>query len=199
MSKFRVNGDGFGSYAYIRTNCGGAIHQYKVVSRVASNYYCDVPIMWDSKPYIHDRLVNVVNVIHCGVQEDKVLPVAEDECEEIEGLQDKKGMGRDAVYAMCLAEYGIQSQVDMAIEEMSELIKALMKWRRRMREAESTGKYLSTEMVAARKAIVDELADVKIMCRQMELAFGAEEETEERIDFKTERQMNRLHEKSKSV
>lgn len=37
---------------------------------------------------------------------------------------------RDSVYRRCISEYGTQPQVDMCIEEMSELTKALLKWRR---------------------------------------------------------------------
>lgn len=40
--------------------------------------------------------------------------------------------------------------------------------------------------------IIDELADVRIMCRQMELLFQAEDEVERRIDFKVDRQIKRL-------
>ena len=36
---------------------------------------------------------------------------------------------RDTVFKRCICEYGMQPQVDMCIEEMSELTKALLKWR----------------------------------------------------------------------
>ena len=75
---------------------------------------------------------------------------------------------RDSVYRRCISEYGTQPQVDMCIEEMSELTKALLKWRR------------------------------KFMCRQMELMFQAEDEVSNRIDFKVGRQVKRLDERSGS-
>lgn len=91
---------------------------------------------------------------------------------------------RDAVFGRCICNYGTAPQMDMAIEEMSELIKALLKWRR------SKG----LELTAARDSIVDELADVRIMCRQMEILFQCEDEVERRIDFKVQRQSGRLDE-----
>lgn len=92
---------------------------------------------------------------------------------------------RDKVFNRCLQVYGERPQVDMAIEEMSELTKALLKMRR-----------VSKEKVAeAREAIIDELADVRIMERQMEILYQCEDEVEQRIDFKIQRQIGRLAEK----
>ena len=95
---------------------------------------------------------------------------------------DSKTEERDVVFRRCICEYGTQPQVDVAIEEMSELIKALLKWRRAK----------GAELTAARDNIIDEIADVRIMCRQMEILFQAEWEVERRIDFKVDRQRNRL-------
>ena len=53
-------------------------------------------------------------------------------------------------------------------------------------------------MTKAREDIIDELADVRIMCRQMELMFQAEDEVSNRIDFKVGRQVKRLDERSGS-
>lgn len=89
---------------------------------------------------------------------------------------------RDAVFRRCICDYGTQAQVDMMIEEMSELTKALLKWRR----AKGAG------LFEARNNIIDELADVRIMCRQMEILFQAEDEVEKQIGFKVMRQKNRL-------
>lgn len=92
---------------------------------------------------------------------------------------------RDEVFARCLRTYGERPQADMAIEEMSELTKALLKMRRTSKDG----------IPAARAAIIDELADVRIMERQMELLYKCEGEVEERIDFKVQRQLNRLNSK----
>lgn len=89
---------------------------------------------------------------------------------------------RDVVFKRCICNYGMSSQVDVAIEEMSELTKALLKYRRAK----------GIELSSARDGIIDELADVRIMLRQMELIFQCEDEVERRIDFKVQRQVARL-------
>lgn len=55
--------------------------------------------------------------------------------------------------------YGNDAQEDMAIEECSELVKAILKFRR------------SDEKTAEmREAVIDEIADVQIMLTQLEIA-----------------------------
>lgn len=92
---------------------------------------------------------------------------------------------RSSIYLRCIETYGAKAQVDMAIEEMSELIKALLKYRR------------ATDMQkpTAREDIIDELADVKVMTKQLEMIFNAEKETQDRIDYKVSRQIQRLEQK----
>lgn len=92
--------------------------------------------------------------------------------------------GNDKVFKQCIHTYGADPQIDMMIEEMSELTKALLKWRRSRKNV--------TNLKKTTEDIIDELADVKIMVRQMELLFGCEKEVEERIDFKVEWQKKRL-------
>lgn len=92
---------------------------------------------------------------------------------------------RDDVLKRCICEYGAPAQVDMCIEEMSELTKALLKYRRKSGLAKDK----------SRDDIIDELAGVKIMCRQMELLFQAEDAVERRMDFKINRQIGRLENK----
>lgn len=89
---------------------------------------------------------------------------------------------RDTVLKRCICEYSAPAQVDMCIEEMSELTKALLKYRRKSGLAKDK----------SRDDIIDELAGVKIMCRQMELLFQAEDAVERRMDFKINRQIGRL-------
>lgn len=100
--------------------------------------------------------------------------------EVIDRLQNTKK--RDEVFRRCIVEYGANSQIDMALEEMAELSKALLKLRR---EKDGNSKSLIDD-------VIDEIADVRIMCRQMELLFQAEDRVEKRIDFKVKRQMKRL-------
>lgn len=80
--------------------------------------------------------------------------------------------------------YGSDKQEDMAIEECSELIKAILKFRRS-----------NTKDSDLRDAIIDEIADVQIMLTQLGIIFNCVEEVNERIDFKIDRQMGRITER----
>lgn len=93
---------------------------------------------------------------------------------------------RDAAYRRIISECGDDPQIDVAIEEMSELTKALLKLRR-VHKKNDCGSRLT-----CREAIIDELADVSIMIRQMEILFQAEDEVDKRIDTKIARQLKRL-------
>lgn len=88
---------------------------------------------------------------------------------------------REAVYEQSIEYYGFDHQVDLAIEEMSELTKALLK-SRRFRSCDGDDLF----------AIIDEIADVKIMIRQLEMIFGCVEQVSDRIDFKVKRQLERM-------
>lgn len=83
----------------------------------------------------------------------------------------------DEVWQTCIDQYGVSSQIDMCIEECSELINAIQKYKR--------------DRVGV-DALIDEIADVKIMCRQMEIMFDCENEVKERIKYKANRQRKRL-------
>lgn len=83
MSKFWLNKECYGGYAYIRTDHSEDTHIYKIVNAIQSNCYCDVPVLCNSEPYVHTSVVPVLNVIHCGVDETKVVRVAVDDCENI--------------------------------------------------------------------------------------------------------------------
>lgn len=85
-------------------------------------------------------------------------------------------------------KYGADPQIDMAIEESSELIKALLKYRRKKNGSEI---FDEKEL---RTAIVDEIADVSIMVAQLQIVFGCMTETKDRIAYKIDRQMNRIKE-----
>lgn len=77
-----------------------------------------------------------------------------------------------------LKYYGNNPQVDVAIEEMSELIKELLKNRR--------GK-------ENRSMIADEMADVYIMLEQLKFIFGINEtELKVNAEFKIQRLKNRI-------
>lgn len=91
MTEFVVNTDMFGQYVRIPTGYSREPHIYKVVSLFQSNTYCDVPIVAASVPVPHkkeftglDSLEHVLNVIHCGIDESKVIRVALKDCEIVE-------------------------------------------------------------------------------------------------------------------
>lgn len=54
-----------------------------------------------------------------------------DKEEEMEQDEMTRQEQHDIVYRRCICEYGTQPQIDMCIEEMSELTKALLKYRRK--------------------------------------------------------------------
>lgn len=74
--------------------------------------------------------------------------------------------------------YGSDNQLNVAIEEMSELIKEICKRKR---------------MANNRKEIVEEMADVIIMLEQLKLIFNiSSTELETQIEFKLDRLQERL-------
>ena len=80
--------------------------------------------------------------------------------------------------------YCSDKQEDVAIEEFSELIKAILKFRRS-----------NAKDSDLRDAVIDEIADVQIMLTQLGIIFNCVEEVNERIDFKIDRQMGRIKER----
>lgn len=76
-----------------------------------------------------------------------------------------------------IEEYGSDKQQDIAIEECSELIKAICKYKRTLDHVED---------------IVDEIADVKVMLAQLEIIFDCSGAVEDRVEYKINRQMERI-------
>lgn len=81
--------------------------------------------------------------------------------------------------------YGEVAQVDMLIEEMSELTKALLK-NRRARHGQT-----DTPVRATVNAIEEEVADVMIMLTQI-IYLGDFEDLEDIIEEKLDRQLDRI-------
>lgn len=73
--------------------------------------------------------------------------------------------------------YGADAQEQQVVEECSELIKAICKYKRKLDYVED---------------IVDEIADVEVMINQLKIIFDCFGEVEERIDFKIKRQLERI-------
>lgn len=81
--------------------------------------------------------------------------------------------------------YDQDAQVDMLIEEMSELTKALLK-NRRARKGQT-----DTPVRATVNAIEEEVADVMIMLHQI-IYLGDFEDLEDIIEEKLDRQLDRI-------
>ena len=97
------------------------------------------------------------------------------------------------VLQQCIDTYGADKQVDQAIEEMSELIKALLKYRRK--ECQLSGKNVNPtpdNLGKLRADILEETADVIIMLMQIIMIYGGRDEVQKVIDQKIERQKTRL-------
>lgn len=73
--------------------------------------------------------------------------------------------------------YGRESQVLIAIEEMSELTKELCKYYRRYDR---------------KKEIIEEVADAQIMLEQVIELFGISDEVDRMVDYKLNRQIRRM-------
>ena len=80
-------------------------------------------------------------------------------------------------YAEAVRAYGKQSQLVMAMEEMSELTKELSK---NLRGADNA------------KALAEEIADVEIMLEQLKLMFNIRDEVTQQRTVKLQRLDNRI-------
>jgi NTP pyrophosphatase (non-canonical NTP hydrolase) len=87
------------------------------------------------------------------------------------------------VYKKAIETFGIEPQRKTAIEEMAELINAMMKYDR--------GRNTKDD-------IIEEIADVTIMMQQLAIIYG-QEEVQQQIDFKTNRLANKLKEKGVEI
>ena len=84
----------------------------------------------------------------------------------------------------CLTEYGAEAQIEQLIEECSELILALQKYKRERR----------SQLFIQEQTISDvnsELADVLIMCEQSRFIFQ-NDEIDQWVERKIERQRERM-------
>lgn len=67
-------------------------------------------------------------------------------------------MNEQEVYKAAIDTFGVPKQVDMLIEEMSELTQALLKWRR--------------GRIAAMENVHEEVADVEIVLAQIKIGLN---------------------------
>lgn len=89
-------------------------------------------------------------------------------------------MTHEEIYKKAVETYGVESQIKMAIEEMAELMNALMKLAR--------GRITTA-------GVNTEIADVKIMMEQLAIIFG-QEDVQEEVEYKTNRLKERLEGKA---
>lgn len=84
MSEFtgygRTNHIDFGDYVKYPYGHTGELHICKVIGSLRSNAYCQPPIMYNTKPTLHDEVVPILNIIHCGLDETEVIRVLESDC-----------------------------------------------------------------------------------------------------------------------
>lgn len=85
-------------------------------------------------------------------------------------------MDKESLYYFALNKWGLYSQIDMCIEEMSELMKELLKYKRGNVNIEE---------------ICEEIADVEITIGQMKLIFN----NENKVDKYMEEKLIRLEER----
>ena len=83
-----------------------------------------------------------------------------------------------------ISTFGKKSQVDKAIEEMSELTKALCK--------ERYTQIASDEYAEAHANVIEEIADVAIMLVQLLIIFDKDHEIQKEIDYKIDRLEQKL-------
>jgi hypothetical protein len=89
--------------------------------------------------------------------------------------------------------YGLHRQEEQLIEEMAELTKAIIDKRR----YENGTLYKTKSQSALERDIVEELADVKIVLEQLTYLMGAQDMVENWMEYKVDRELRRISEKSK--
>jgi NTP pyrophosphatase (non-canonical NTP hydrolase) len=102
-------------------------------------------------------------------------------CRQCEEGQTVREFTVETVCELMLEKFGEDSQIDVCIEEMSELTKELIKYKRsklHFREKEAT----------SREHVVEEISDVLFMVEYLKIIFGISElEIEKKIVEKAKR------------
>ena len=96
---------------------------------------------------------------------------------------------RRAIYNKALLHYGLDNQLNVAIEEMSEVVKAITKLKRA-----KNGNGNFADCVAD---LTEEIADATIMLEQLRLFFAINDDVCEAIDAKVERLKTRIESATK--
>lgn len=90
------------------------------------------------------------------------------------------------IYQKAITLWGWDLQLNMAIEESSELIKAICKLKRNGASLETVN------------AVAEEIADVEIMIEQIKLMFDCRDDVEEWMAYKLERLSKMIKEAEKN-
>ena len=90
------------------------------------------------------------------------------------------------VLQKAISKYGNRAQIDMAIEEMSELTKALLKYRR------GCPSETVNDLHRMGENIIEEAADVLITVAQVIMMYDYDNEIQAAVDFKVNRLRDRL-------
>lgn len=90
------------------------------------------------------------------------------------------------VLQKAISKYGNRAQVDMAIEEMSELTKALLKYRR------GCPSETVNDLQRMGENIIEEAADVLITVAQVIMMYDCDNEIQAAVDLKVNRLRDRL-------
>lgn len=98
---------------------------------------------------------------------------------ELTQEDDPKELNKDEIYREAIDTWGADMQIDMFIEEASELIQALIKYKRGKGDLNN---------------IAEEIADVSIMLEQMAMMFDCHNKSVGFKKFKLARLKNTLNE-----
>ncbi len=96
------------------------------------------------------------------------------------GIPKAEAINTTALYTKAILLFGKKKQTDMAIEEMSELTKALLKYRR-------------NPCVEKRVDIIEEIADVQIMLDQLRIMYDMDDDVN-RIQFEKQQRLKGIME-----
>jgi hypothetical protein len=97
---------------------------------------------------------------------------------EVKQEYEPKELNNDEIYHEAIDTWGADMQIDMFIEEASELIQALIKYKRGKGDLNN---------------IAEEIADVSIMLEQMDMVFNCHNQSVSYKKFKLARLKNTLN------
>ena len=83
----------FGDYVNIEQHRYGVENEmyiHKVIGRLSSNAYVDVPVRKNATEVLHDEIVDVVRCVCCGVSETEVLKYRVSDVQKIERFKTKE-------------------------------------------------------------------------------------------------------------